>query len=52
MIGTSERTYIGRLNGSQPKWLLQEIIDASDYNNGKIKVSTIKGEYEISIKKL
>lgn len=52
MIGTTYRTYQGRLTGDQPKWLLMEIIEASSYNNGEVKVSTYKGDYEITIKKV
>ena len=52
LIGSTFRTYQGRLQGVQPKWTLNEIIKASEMNNGEVKVPTINGTYEITIKKV
>lgn len=51
-IGTTFRTYQGRLNGSQPKWLLDEVITAALFNEGQILISTAKGDYVIDISKV
>lgn len=51
-IGTSFRTYQSRLKGNQPNWLLNEIILASQFNEGRIKVSTTIGDYMIDITKI
>ena len=49
-IGTSFRTYQGRLAGSQPKWLLSEVIKASQMNDGEVLLETEDGIVEIRIK--
>ena len=51
-IGTTFRTYQARLKGDQPKWLLSEIIKASEYNNGYIIVPKPQGSYKVHIEKV
>lgn len=52
VIGSTYRTYSARLKGDQPEWKLNEVIKASEYNEGKIIIPTPLGDYEISVKKL
>ena len=49
-IGTSFRTYLGRLAGSQPEWKLSEVIKASQMNEGEVLLQTEEGIFEINVK--
>lgn len=49
-IGMSYRSYQERLTGERPKWLVSEIVKASQFNNGKILVDIDGREYAVSIK--
>ena len=51
LIGSTFRTYQARLKGDQPKWLLSEVIKASEYNNGYITIPTPNGTYNLKIDK-
>ena len=51
LIGSTFRTYQARLKGDQPKWLLSEVIKASEYNNGYITIPTPSGAYNLKIEK-
>lgn len=51
-IGTTFRTYQGRLTGVQPEWKLEEIIKASMMNDGKILINSMGVDYKISIEKV
>ena len=50
-IGSSFRTYLGRLSGSQPNWQLSEIIKAAEFNDGEVVVHTSDGDYFIKVEK-
>lgn len=50
VIGSTFRSYQGRLSGDQPRWRLDELIKAADYNDGYITVSMFGKDYDISIK--
>ena len=52
LIGSTFRTYQGRLQGSQPEWRLSEIVKASEYNNGYIIIPTPQGQYKIKVEKV
>lgn len=41
LIGSTLRTYQGRLDGSQPTWKLDEIIKAAEYNDGEIVIDNV-----------
>ena len=45
----SRRTYLGRLDGSQPKWLLDEVIKLASHNGGAIRVSSYGKTYDIKV---
>ena len=49
-IGIPIRTYVGRLNGSQPRWRLEELINASSYNHGRISAKVEGKLYDIQFK--
>ena len=49
LIGSTFRTYQGRLQGVQPEWRLSELIKASAYNDGYIIVPTPQGQYKVHI---
>ena len=51
-IGSTLRTYQGRLDGTQPKWLLSEVISASEMNNGKVAIPIGDELFEITVKKV
>ena len=51
-IKMSRRTYIGRFDGSQPKWLLTDIINIARLNKGEVRIDTDEGCYEIKIKEI
>ena len=51
-IGTSFRTYSGRLNGSQPDWKLDEVVKAAEYNDGLIIVNTASGKLKLTIERI
>lgn len=51
-IGSSYRTYQGRLQGSQPYWTLLEVIRAAELNQGKIIVNQEGKNYRISISEI
>lgn len=49
LIGSTFRTYQGRLQGVQPEWRLSELIKASEYNDGYIIVPTPNGKYKVHV---
>lgn len=52
LVGMSRRTYIGRFDGSQPKWLLTDIIEIANQNKGNVRVSVNDKTYDISVKEI
>ena len=51
-IGMSKRTYLGRFDGSQPKWLLKDIVDISKLNKGEVRVNLDDKVYDIKVKEI
>ena len=51
-LGMSRRTYLNRLSGDAPDYLVKEVVEASKYNKGKVKVKVGSEEYEIEVRKV
>lgn len=51
-IGSSLRTYQGRFDGSQPKWLFAEVIEIAKFNHNEVKIKLGDVEYEVNIKEI
>lgn len=51
-LGISVRTYLDRLNGTTPKWTIEEIIKASKLNGGEIIVEASDGIYDVHVQKV
>lgn len=49
-IGLPYRSYQERLSKERPNWKFTEIVKASQFNNGKIRVETDDGVYDCIIK--
>lgn len=52
ILGTTFRTYQARLQGTQPKWTLDEVIKASQFNGGYIIIPTPTGSYKVKVEKV
>lgn len=53
LIGSTFRTYLARLQGTQPKWQLSEIIKATEYTkDGKVRINILGATYDITVKKV
>lgn len=52
LLGVSYRTYQGRIYKEQPRWTFDEILIASELNDGEVEVETEKGKFAVTIKKL
>lgn len=52
LINMSLRTYYGRFDGSQPDWLLKEVVEISKLNKGNVRFQLNDKTYDISIKEI